>query len=82
MQLVPLSQASIIMVNAMTRRGFEPPRVYRCGPWKSFEAVEFATLKWVDWFNHRRILEPIGNIPPVEAEENYYAALDKTAKAA
>jgi transposase InsO family protein len=56
--------------------------IHRCGPWKSFEAVEFATLKWVDWFNHRRILEPIGNIPPAEAEENYYAELDKTPKAA
>jgi hypothetical protein len=37
------------------------------------EAVEFATLGWVDWFNNRRLLEPIGNIPPVEAEERYYA---------
>ncbi len=56
--------------------------IHRCGPWRSFEAVEFATLKWVDWFNHRRILEPIGNIPPAEAEEKYYAALDKAQKAA
>jgi len=55
--------------------------VHRSGPWKSFEAVEFATLKWVDWFNHRRILEPIGNVPPAEAEEKYYAALDKIPKA-
>ena len=38
------------------------------GPWRSFEAVEFATLEWVDWFNNRRLLEPIGNIPPAEAE--------------
>ena len=37
------------------------------GPWRSFEAVEFATLEWVDWFNNRRLLEPIGNIPPAEA---------------
>jgi transposase InsO family protein len=36
------------------------------------EAVELATLTWVDWFNHRRLLEPIGNIPPTEAEANYY----------
>jgi len=56
--------------------------IHRSGPWKSFETVEFATLKWVDWFNHRRILEPIGNIPPAEAEQNYYAALDKIPKAA
>jgi hypothetical protein len=37
-------------------------------------AVEYVTLEWVDWFNHRRLLEPIGNIPPAEAEEQYYAA--------
>jgi putative transposase len=48
--------------------------IYRRGPWRSFEAVEFATLEWVDWFNRRRSLEPIGNIPPAEAEANYYAA--------
>ncbi len=47
--------------------------IHRRGPWQSFEAVEFATLEWVDWFNHRRLLEPIGNIPPAEAEERYYA---------
>ena len=40
--------------------------IHRRGPWRSFEAVEFATLTWVDWFNHRRLLEPIGNIPPAE----------------
>jgi transposase InsO family protein len=49
--------------------------IHRRGPWRSFEAVEFATLVWVDWFNHRRLLEPIGNIPPAEAEERYYAML-------
>jgi len=47
--------------------------IHRFGPWRTFEAVEFATLKWVNWFNHRRILQPIGNIPPVEAEERFYA---------
>ena len=47
-----------------------------------FEAVEFATLEWVDWFNHRRLLEPIGNIPPAEAEERYYAMLEQPAMAA
>ncbi|WP_336067114.1 IS3 family transposase [Nitratireductor rhodophyticola] len=56
--------------------------IHRRGPWRNFEAVEFATLEWVDWFNHRRLLEPIGNIPPAEAEEDYYAALDQTAVAA
>jgi transposase InsO family protein len=49
--------------------------IHRRGPWRTFEAVELATLEWVDWFNNRRILEPIGNIPPAEAEERYYAAL-------
>ena len=56
--------------------------IHRRGPWRSFEAVEFATLEWVDWFNHRRILEPIGNIPPAEAEERYYAMQDKVPMAA
>ena len=56
--------------------------IHRRGPWRSLEAVEFATLEWVDWFNHRRLLEPIGNIPPAEAEERYYAMLDEPAMAA
>ena len=56
--------------------------IHRRGPWRSFEAVEFATLEWVDWFNRRRLLEPIGNIPPAEAEERYYAMLDEPAMAA
>jgi transposase InsO family protein len=56
--------------------------IHRRGPWRSFEAVEFATLEWVDWFNHRRLLEPIGNIPPAEAEDRYYAMLEQTPMAA
>jgi hypothetical protein len=56
--------------------------IHRRGPWRSCEAVEFATLEWVDWFNNRRLLEPIGNIPPAEAEERYYATLDEPAMAA
>ena len=56
--------------------------IHRRGPWRSLEAVEFATLEWVDWFNNRRLLEPIGNIPPAEAEANHYAALDDTPIAA
>ncbi|QXC52249.1 IS3 family transposase (plasmid) [Agrobacterium salinitolerans] len=56
--------------------------IHRRGPWRNFEAVEFATLEWVDWFNNRRLLEPIGNIPPAEAEERYYAMLDAPALAA
>ena len=47
--------------------------IHRRGPWRSMEAVEYATLEWVDWFNNRRLLEPIGNIPPAEAEAAYYA---------
>jgi putative transposase len=56
--------------------------IHRRGPWRGFEAVEFATLEWVDWFNNRRLLEPIGNIPPAEAEAAYYAQLEMTRIAA
>jgi hypothetical protein len=56
--------------------------IYRYGPWRSFEAVEFATLTWVDLFNNRRLLEPIGNIPPAETDERYYAMLQEQAMAA
>jgi transposase InsO family protein len=56
--------------------------IHRRGPWKSLTAVEFATLEWVDWFNHRRLLEPIGNIPPAEAEKRYFAMLDQIKTAA
>ena len=52
------------------------------GPWRGLEAVEFATLDWVDWFNNRRILEPIGNRPPAEAEAAYYRQRENTALAA
>ena len=55
---------------------FKAEVIHRRGPWRSFEAVEFATLEWVDWFNNRRLLEPIGNIPPAEAEDAYHAALE------
>ena len=60
---------------------FKAEVIHRRGPWRSFEAVEFATLEWVDWFNHRRLLGPIRNIPPAEAEERYYAQLQETALA-
>ena len=46
--------------------------IHRRAPWKTKESVELATLEWVAWFNHHRLLEPIGNIPPAEAEANYY----------
>jgi putative transposase len=42
------------------------------GPWRNLEEVEFATLEWVDWFNHQRLLEPIGDVPPAEFEAMYY----------
>jgi len=56
--------------------------IHRRGPWRSLEAVEYATLEWVDWFNNRRLLAPIGNIPPAEAEANYHAGLEEPALAA
>jgi hypothetical protein len=49
--------------------------IHRRGPWRHAEAVEFATLEWVDWFNNRRLLEPIGNMPPAEAERRYFEQL-------
>lgn len=51
---------------------FKTEVIYPNGPWRNVDEVEFATLEWVDWFNHRRLLEPIGNIPPAEFEELYY----------
>lgn len=56
--------------------------IRRRSSWKTMEEVEMETLKWVDWFNNRRLLEPIGNIPPAEAEENYYAMMDISKMAA
>lgn len=56
--------------------------LYRRGAWRSFEAVGFATLEWVAWFNHRRLLEPIGIIPPAEAEEHHHAAQENLPLAA
>ncbi len=61
---------------------FKAEVIHRRGPWRNFDAVEYATLEWADWFNNRRLLEPIGNIPPVEAEANYYAALERSDMAA
>ncbi len=61
---------------------FKTEVIRRRGPWRHAEAVEFATLEWVDWFNHRRLLEPIGNIPPAEAEARYYAQIAGPAIAA
>ncbi len=51
------------------------------GPWRILEGVEFATLEWVDWFNHQRLLEPIGDIPPAEFEAMYYERQESPAMA-
>ena len=61
---------------------FKAEVIHRRGPWRSVEAVEFATLEWVDWFNNRRLLEPIGNVPPAEAEARYYEQMEVPALAA
>jgi transposase InsO family protein len=53
--------------------------IHRRAPWKTREAVELATLEWVSWFNHHRLMEPLGYIPPAEAEANYYRQLSSQA---
>jgi hypothetical protein len=57
---------------------FKTEVIQRKGPWRHVERVEFATLPWVDWFNTRRLLEPIGDVPPAEYEARYYAALTES----
>ena len=56
--------------------------IHRRGPWRHLEAVEFATLEWVAWYNNQRLFEPIGNIPPVEFEQAYYQSLQAPAMGA
>ena len=56
--------------------------IHRRGPWRTMDAVEYATLEWVDWFNHRRLLEPIGNVPPAELELAYIRQQGESAMAA
>ncbi len=56
--------------------------IYRRGPWRGSDPVEYATLEWVDWYNHRRLLQPIGDIPPAEKELAYYRQDGESAKAA
>ena len=58
---------------------FKTEVIQRKGPWRHLEAVEFATLRWVDWFNNRRLLEPIGYVPPAEYEASYYAQAHRDA---
>jgi len=55
--------------------------IRRRGPWRNIDAVEYATLEWVDWFNHRWLLEPIGDVPPAEFEQAYYRQLEESAMA-
>jgi transposase InsO family protein len=61
---------------------FKTEVIRRRGPWRTLEAVEYATLEWVDWFNHRRLLEPIGNIPPADLEQAYYQQRKESAMVA
>jgi transposase InsO family protein len=56
--------------------------IHQRGPWRHIDAVEYATLEWVDWFNHRRLLEPIGNVPPAELESAYHRQQQALAMAA
>ncbi|KAA3634548.1 MAG: IS3 family transposase [Proteobacteria bacterium] len=58
---------------------FKAEVIYRRGPWKSRESVELATLEWVAWYNHERLMQPLGYIPPAEAEANYYQQLNRQA---
>ena len=61
---------------------FKTEVIRHLGPWRNIDAVEFATLEWVDWFNHRRLLKTIGSIPPAETEARCYAAQENQAEAA
>lgn len=61
---------------------YKAEMIHRRTPWKTKEAVELATLEWVSWFNHHRLLEPIGNVPPAEFEAAYYRQLTGSAMSA
>ncbi len=68
------------MVTSGVINGFYKAEViHRRGPWRSMEAVVHVTLEWVDWFNNRRLLEPIGNMPPAEVEAAYYREVEEPA---
>jgi putative transposase len=67
---------------AETINGLYKAEVIHRKRWRSRADVELATLEWVDWYNHRRLLEPIGNVPPAEAEERYYQHLTELPMAA
>ena len=61
---------------------FKTEVILKRGPWRNLEAAELATLEWVDWFNHRRLLEPIGDVPPAEKEDMYYQQITESDLAA
>ena len=61
---------------------FKTESIWPRGPWKNIDTVEYATLEWVDWYNNRRLLGPIGDIPPVEFEAAYYEQQNGQAMAA
>jgi transposase InsO family protein len=56
--------------------------IRRQGPWRNLDEFEFATLSWVDWFNNKRLLQPIRGVPPAEKETMYYQQLEGAAEAA
>ena len=60
---------------------FKTKLIRQQGPWRNLEAVEFATLSWVDWFNNRRLLQPNSDLPPAEKETRYFQHLERVAKA-
>ena len=74
-QAIPLQELQAETINGL----YKTEVIYRRGPWRSIDAVEYATLVWVDWFNNRRLLGSIGNVPPVEFEETYYAVRKRPA---
>lgn len=61
-------------INGLYKTELIKPR----GPWKTADEVEFATAEWADWFNHRRLYEYCGDIPPAELEAAYYAQTSLT----
>lgn len=80
--LPPIGSVGDSYDNALTEKInglYKAAVIWRRGPWRSFEVVEHATLEWVDSFNNRRLLEPIGHVPPAEAEAAYYAGLEEPA---
>lgn len=61
---------------------YKAEAIRRLGPWRGLDHVEYETLDWVSWFNNRRLLQPIGHVPPVEYEEAYYQGQESPAKVA